>query len=164
MLKSRDPGDPCFFYLCGMKLPTFLLIWLSFISISCNRNTSTNTSNKAIQSSIPISIMERGEKVYETHCIACHLKNGTGIPGHYPPLSENPEVNGDKEYLISVMLYGLSGDKIIMGQRYNLVMVPHDFLTDDQISDVLTYIRNSWGNSAGRVTLQEVRKRRNSKE
>jgi len=65
--------------------------------------------------------------------------------------------------LIDIVLKGLSDPLEINGEEYNNPMAAHDFLTDQQIADVLTYIRNSFGNKAGVVTVAEVKKQRAKK-
>ena len=55
-----------------------------------------------------------------------------------------------------MVLKGLTGVEI-NGNKYHNVMAPHDFLTDQEIADVLTYVRNSCGNKAKAVTVPEVK-------
>ena len=93
-------------------------------------------------------------------CFTCHQPNGQGLAGQFPPLAGSDWVMGDKEKLIKVSLYGLMGPRQVNGVDYNGVMVPPGIppgsLTDQQVADVLTYIRNDWGNSATAVTPNEV--------
>ncbi len=100
--------------------------------------------------------MEAGKTVYNSYCIACHQRDGSGVPGAFPPLKETEWVNGEKETLISVVLNGLQGPIEVNGEQYNNIMTPHDFLSDDEVAAVLTYVRNSFGNSASEVTAEEV--------
>ena len=55
----------------------------------------------------------------------------------------------------------MEGDVEVNGETYNNVMPQHSFLTDQQISEVLTYIRGSFGNRANGVSEEEVRRSRN---
>lgn len=93
-------------------------------------------------------------------CFSCHQPNGQGLAGQFPPLAGSDWVMGDKEKLIKISLYGLMGPIQVNGVDYNGVMVPPGIppgsLTDQQVADVLTYIRNDWGNSATAVTPNEV--------
>ena len=93
-------------------------------------------------------------------CYTCHQPNGKGIPGQFPPLAGSDWVLGDKERLIKISIHGLMGEIVVNGVKYNNVMappgIPPGSLTDEQISDVLTYIRNEWGNSAAAVSPSEV--------
>ncbi len=95
--------------------------------------------------------------VYSMYCAACHQRDGKGDGSRFPPLNESEWVNGDKNRLISVVLNGLSGPIKVKGQEYNDPMPAHgSFLSDDQIAEVLTYIRSSWGNTSDAVTKAEV--------
>ena len=104
--------------------------------------------------------MDRGKKVYETYCLACHQADGTGVPRLNPPLAKVSYVTGDKKRLIEIVLNGLDEELEINGEYYNNVMAPHDFLKDQEVADVLTYVRNSFGNKASLVTEAEVKKTR----
>lgn len=105
--------------------------------------------------------MERGKKVYETTCLACHQANGSGVPGMNPPLKQTPWVIGSKDTLINVILKGLNEEIEVNGEYYSNVMPPHAFLNDQQIADVATYVRNSFGNKASAVKPDDVKKLRN---
>ncbi|MDH3711126.1 MAG: c-type cytochrome [Cyclobacteriaceae bacterium] len=101
-------------------------------------------------------VLEAGKKVYDQYCIVCHQADGQGVPNAFPPLVKTEWVLGDKEQLIAVVLNGLSGEIEVNGETYNSAMLPHDFLTDDDIAAVITYVRSSFGNDAEAVTAQEV--------
>ncbi|SMO69883.1 PQQ-dependent sugar dehydrogenase [Fodinibius sediminis] len=104
-----------------------------------------------------------GEQVYRTYCASCHQQNGEGTD-RYPPLAGTDWVTGDKERLIGVILNGLEGSIEVNGQMYNNVMPQHSFLSDDEVAQVLTYIRKSFGNNARAVSVEEVKKIRSSTE
>jgi len=93
-------------------------------------------------------------------CVSCHQPTGLGLPGAFPPLADSDWVLGDKERIIKISMHGLMGEIEVNGDKYNGVMiapgVPPGSLTDQQIADVLTYIRNDWGNSASAVSPEEV--------
>jgi mono/diheme cytochrome c family protein len=74
-----------------------------------------------------------------------------------PPLIQTTYVLGDKTKLITIVLDGFSEDVAINGQKFSNNMTPHAFLTDRQIADVLTYVRNSFTNKASAVSLAEVK-------
>jgi mono/diheme cytochrome c family protein len=130
------------------KISLFILLLLSVALFSW------------IQEPVPKATLERGKKVYETYCLACHQADGAGVPRLNPPLSKVDYVTGDKKRLIGIILNGFSEEVEINGEYYNNVMAPHDFLKDGEIADVLTYIRNSFGNKASAVTEAEVKKER----
>ena len=107
----------------------------------------------------------RGEKVYQTVCLACHQVDGAGIPRMAPPLVKTKWVLGDKKQLIKIVLQGLPGGEIeIDGDTVQNAMPPQEgALSDLQIADVLTFVRNSFGNKASAVLPAEVKVQRAKK-
>lgn len=99
----------------------------------------------------------RGKDVYIQQCLACHQADGSGVEGTNPSLVRTKYVRGDKATLVRIILKGMQGVDID-DERYRNVMAPHADLTDQQIADVLTYVRNSFGNKASAVTAAEVEK------
>jgi mono/diheme cytochrome c family protein len=100
----------------------------------------------------------RGKEVYKAQCLACHQQDGGGVPHLNPPLDGSQNVNGnDKARLIKIVLNGLADRVEIEGEMYSNSMASHKDLSNQQIADVLTYIRNSWTNKAGPVTVEEVK-------
>jgi mono/diheme cytochrome c family protein len=98
----------------------------------------------------------RGKQVYLEQCLACHQADALGVSGMNPPLVKTKLVLGDKATLVKIVLNGMTGIEI-EGEDYHGVMAPHSDLTDQQIADVLTYVRNSFGNKAKAVTASEVK-------
>jgi mono/diheme cytochrome c family protein len=98
----------------------------------------------------------RGKQVYLEQCLACHQVDALGVQGMNPPLVKTKFVLGDKKALIKIVLNGMQGVQVD-GEDYHGVMAPHPDLTDQQIADVLTYVRNSFGNKATAVTVGEVK-------
>jgi len=101
--------------------------------------------------------MTRGQVVYQQVCLACHQADAGGVLGMNPPLIKTTYVLGPKTPLIKIVLNGLTGTVTINGDDYHNVMAPHSDLSDQQIADVLTYVRNSWGNKASAVTVAQVK-------
>ena len=94
--------------------------------------------------------------------MACHQSNGKGASGRFPPLNSTDWVIGDKERLVHLILNGMEGEIEVNGEIYNGLMPQHSFLNDDQIADVLTYIRTHFDNKATIITAEEVEKFRKS--
>lgn len=97
-----------------------------------------------------------GQKIYNQFCEACHQSNGLGASGRFPPLNDAYWVNEDKERLTHIILNGMEGPIQVNGEFYDGLMPQHSFLNDDEIADVLTYIRTHFGNQAGAVTAEEI--------
>ena len=80
------------------------------------------------------------------------------MAGVFPPLAGSDYLAKGNDALINVVLNGLSGPVTVNGQDYNSVMPPMSQLTDDEVANILTYVKNSWGNGGGQVTKDEVAK------
>ncbi|MEM9079924.1 MAG: PVC-type heme-binding CxxCH protein [Verrucomicrobiota bacterium] len=101
-------------------------------------------------------------------CKYCHQDNGMGQGNTWPPLVNSEWVTGetdhDKERLIKIVLHGLYGDIEVAGKTYKTAegMPPMTalgpMLGDTEIAAVLTYVRNSWGNLASPITVDQVNK------
>lgn len=100
------------------------------------------------------------QKLYNTFCGTCHQQNGQGARGRMPPLAGTDWVTGDKARLIKIALNGLQGPIEVNGETYNSVMPPHNYLSDEDLAIILTYIRNSFGNQASGVSAEEVKAER----
>lgn len=97
-----------------------------------------------------------GATIYNQYCSGCHQLDGQGIAGLYPPLAQSEWVLEDKERLLDVLLNGLYGPIKVRGKSYDHQMPPYRFLSDQQLADVLTYIRQSFGNNADPVAPEEI--------
>lgn len=98
-----------------------------------------------------------GAQVYSTNCAGCHGANGQGQPGVFPPLAGSEIVNGDPKKVIQIVANGLTGNVTVKGQSYSGQMPAwKGQLSNQQIADVITYIRNAWGNKGSAVTPADV--------
>ncbi len=100
---------------------------------------------------------EAGSRVYDQHCRACHMADGKGDGTRFPPLDASEWVTGNKKRLIEILLNGLEGPITIKGESFVGTMPSLDYLTDQEISQVLTYIRMNFGNQADGVMENQVR-------
>jgi mono/diheme cytochrome c family protein len=101
--------------------------------------------------------MKRGAAVYARTCIACHQPTGLGLPPVFPPLANAPIVAGNPELPVKFILQGLMGPITVNGMTYNSMMPPVAGVSDADIADVLTYVRQSFGNQANAVTADQVK-------
>jgi mono/diheme cytochrome c family protein len=101
--------------------------------------------------------LDQGKKIYVQNCLVCHQPNGEGLAGVFPPLAKSDFLMADKERSIRIVIQGQTGEIVVNGVRYNGIMPPVP-IKDEQVAQVLTYVRNSWGNSGEPVTVEEVKK------
>lgn len=101
-------------------------------------------------------VVAGGEQVYSMYCGTCHQRNGLGASGRFPSLSKTPFVTGDKKRLINIVLNGLEGRIEVNGETFDGAMPQHSFLTNEEVANVLTYIRENFGNKASAVSADEV--------
>jgi mono/diheme cytochrome c family protein len=137
-------------------------LWFS-CSTDSGKETQRSKTNKKREAARKVKT-DPGKIVYMQFCLSCHMANGEGVPGLYPPLSQTKYVLGDKKWLIANVLLGQEGPIEVKGQPYNNIMTKLDFLRDKQVAEVLTYVRSNFGNDASAVTADEVRYVRDSLE
>lgn len=91
--------------------------------------------------------IERGQLLYEDLCLRCHMPNGKGVQGVFPPLAKSDYLN-DIVATIRIIKYGgIKEDLVVNGVTYNGYMESQG-LSEDEIADVTNYILNSWGNTS----------------
>jgi len=111
-------------------------------------------------------LYELGAKVYQrhSHCATCHLTHGQGNGIVYPSLVRSPWVNGSEDRLIKMALHGMWGKITVHGKTYDPARgVPpmtafRNLLKDEELAAVLTFVRNTWGNSASTITPEAVKR------
>ena len=110
-------------------------------------------------------VYELGSTIYqrESHCATCHLSNGKGNGLVYPSLVGSAWVNGSEERLVKMALHGLWGKLEVNGKTYDPARgVPpmtafKNLLNDEEVAAVLTFVRNTWGNSASVISPETVK-------
>jgi putative heme-binding domain-containing protein len=123
-----------------------------------SQNQTPTEKTVSEENTIDPAVMELGKTQYNL-CIACHGPAGAGVPNLGPPLANSEWVTVPPENLIGIQLRGLSGPITVAGQEYNFP-APMPAMgagqSDENIASVITFIRNSWGNSAPAVTPEMV--------
>lgn len=105
-----------------------------------------------------------GEQLYNLYCATCHLNDGKGDGNRYPSIVDSEMVNGSNRKLIEVILNGLSGPITVKGKKFNGVMPPHDFLTNDQVAHILTYVRLRFNNGSYPISSADVKRVREAQK
>ena len=122
-------------------------------------NENQPPSKGAVEAAPVITPAMLGKRLFTANCIACHQTTGLGIPGVYPPLAGSDWAQGPEDRVIRIVLNGLSGPVKVSGKDFNNVMTPFGtILKDEQIAQILTYVRSEWGNNAPAVTPEAVAK------
>jgi mono/diheme cytochrome c family protein len=102
---------------------------------------------------------QRGKIIYDRTCLPCHQADAGGVPGMNPPLRKSNYVQGAPNKLIVILLQGLNDGVEIDGDTYSNPMPSFsNVLKDDEIADVLSYVRSHFGNKAGPITKSQVSK------
>lgn len=141
-----------------MKYKAIILILLIFI-MSCKNSEDKKQIAIASEQNPELSkSIKRGAMVYKNFCVVCHLPNGKGIEGSFPPLANSDYLKNNQNKSIKAIKYGVSGEMVVNGKTYNNIMTPLG-LTDKEVADVMNYINHSWENSFNTlITEEEVSK------
>ncbi|RRB04960.1 PVC-type heme-binding CxxCH protein [Larkinella rosea] len=117
-----------------------------------------------------LALYNAGKEIYgkEGYCTTCHQADGKGLAASgFPPLNGTPWVIGNEERLIKIALKGLLGPIEVAGKNYpgQVPMTPFGgLLNDNELAAVLTYVRNSFGNTASAISPEQVKKVRAATE
>jgi len=101
----------------------------------------------------------KGRDQYKVTCGACHQADGKGLANMAPALAKSDWVLGDTRRVIGVAVHGLMGPIKVNGEPVvgvPPVMPPHGFMKDEQLADILTYVRNAWGNQADGISADQI--------
>ncbi len=99
--------------------------------------------------------LSEGQTLFNQNCMACHMENGKGIAGTFPPLENSDFLQARNDKGIGIVLHGLQGEITVNGTKYNNIM-PAVKLSDDQVASVLTYIHNKFNNDKVLVKASDV--------
>jgi mono/diheme cytochrome c family protein len=135
---------------------------LKAIAVYLKDPPSEGQQNPSAQTSAPDqTTLKAGTQIYADECSGCHTPTGKGIPGLFPALNDSSVVQQtDPTSLLHVVLRGARSTATEPAPTGPAMPEFGWILTDDQVADVVTYIRNSWGNSAPAVSASDVGKER----
>jgi len=152
----------------------FLGVSFAILVFSCQNKTEKKKAEtvgadqlaKEISENLPeksAELQHPGKAVYDKYCLTCHQADGSGVPNMHPPLTPGSWVGNDPNELIAIMMKGLSGKIEVNGEIYKNFMPSHAQLSDQEIADVLTYTRKSFGNNFDAIDAAMVKKFRTGK-
>ena len=141
-----------------MKFYIYSLLFISILSFKIHNDAPSAKYVKISQEKDLQQSIEDGKSIYSEFCIRCHLGQGEGIEGIYPPLADSNWLSEKRTQSIKSVKYGLKGEIEVNGKIYNNNMTSMG-LTDREIADVMNYIMNNFGNAdrdLPQVTMEEV--------
>jgi len=103
--------------------------------------------------------LESGKALYQAYCASCHMPDGKGVNGTFPPLTRTLWVR-DQNKLLDVMLHGLKEKIVVDGLEYDEMMPSFNFLSNSEIAEIATYVRSNFGNNYGAIDSIKVQKGR----
>ena len=130
-----------------------LFMYLALPKALLLNSTNYPEINSIQKDSTLLESIERGAVIYEDFCMQCHLPEGTGVAGIYPPLAQADYLLKNRTAAIYAVKYGLKGKIEVNGKTYDNVM-PAPGLYDDEIADVMNYILNSWRNESNKIVTE----------
>jgi nitrite reductase (NO-forming) len=128
-----------------------------------DKTTSANTAISEATSTLKAGKLTKeaqiaaGKVLYSGTCSTCHQMDGNGLANIFPPLAKSDFLMADKLRAIHIVLNGLTGPVKVNNATYNSVMPPMSQLNDDEIANILTFVRNEWGNKGDAVSAVEVK-------
>ncbi len=132
-----------------------ILLSTALLVVGYTLNQTQKPKQKIVDT--PAASIARGGVIYQKECLSCHQADGGGVPHINPPLAGNTVLLNDKAKTISVVLGGMTDRIPIDDEYYSNNMASHAYLSNQEIADVLTFARNSFGNKAGAITAAEVK-------
>ncbi len=156
------------FNLIKMKIKNLLSFIIAIIFavsfVSCGGgSTEKAAENKDTKSEVAqTQDFSAGQAIYEGkgNCHTCHQKTGLGVAGTFPPLANSDYLLADKARAVKQTIYGSKEPIVVNGTTYPGKIMTLVSLSDQEVVDVVNYILNTWGNKAGTVTLDDVKKAR----
>jgi mono/diheme cytochrome c family protein/glucose/arabinose dehydrogenase len=127
------------------------------------KNSMNDKNAKELEKKYP-----KGVGLFKATCQTCHGADGNGIQSLAPPLNKSEWVVGNKEKLSTIVLFGLTGPVEVSGKLYKAPEITGDMpgignnkdLSDEDIAQLLNFIRNSWGNKADEVKITDISRTR----
>lgn len=152
-----------------MKINNLILLFAIFTTmtlVSCGGNKSGNTEGEETEKTDATNEetatadkmdFSRGEEIYKTQgkCITCHMENGQGVPGAFPPLANSDYLLEDPKRAVAQVLNGSNETMVVNGETYTTPMEPQVDNYEDAVA-VINYVLNQWGNDGGTISVEEV--------
>ncbi len=165
-LRNSFRGLSCVYILHGARYRLLCLFALALLIAVPGPVVAADRSgidaNAPLEHQAEIVLAQAGKAssdasgLYAANCAACHQPDGKGLPGAFPPLANSDMIKKDPWYLVEATVKGMSGPLTVNGVEYNNVMPAMSYLSDDDLSTILTYVLNSWGNPGGKFDAGQI--------
>lgn len=131
------------------KLFIYPLIAVLFISCS-GELTEVSSDQEPVNEKYAV-----GKSVYDRSCVVCHMEDGKGLEGTFPPLAGSDYLLNDPTRALKQVMEGSSEEMTVNGVAYNGIMPAQD-VTKEEAVEVVNYILNAWGNNGGEVSSSDL--------
>ncbi len=142
------------------SIQIFTIVGSLFILQACGGNetqsSTPETSINEVKKAPEENKFLAGKDVYTKTCQPCHQADGKGLPEAFPPLAGSDYLLEDLPRAIQQVIHGSNGEITVNGEVFNGIMPPQ-VLNDQEITDVLNYVLNTWGNDGGTITIDQVK-------
>ena len=157
-LRSPDANDQIFAAIIAND-ENDLIQSVGRLALNGNKG-SRGSRNSALLTAKGLRSFKKGRDIYNSLCMACHGRDGKGTPIEQvgtmaPSLVGSARLIDSHDAAIRIMLHGLTGP--VDGKDYIQQMIPMKTNGDEWVADVLTYCRNSFGNSATEILANQVK-------
>lgn len=99
---------------------------------------------------------QQGEALYTYYCSNCHMEDGSGLEGLIPPLAQADWLRDNQAVLPCIIRKGIEGPIIVNGRTYEQAMAGIPELTETEITNIINYMNQAWGNDYGYIQLTRV--------
>jgi mono/diheme cytochrome c family protein len=134
-----------------MRILIFIFFAVAFF-VNCGQQQSSKVEVKDVKAE---EVDSPGKKLYAIHCQSCHMDDGAGVPDMNAPLISSDIIINDKEKLIEVILQG-SAALTDASREWRNIMAGFPHLSDQEIADIATYVRNNFNNTGRAITVADV--------
>lgn len=135
----------------------FLFALPVLLTMACGSGETSNNEN--VHSRLDTNGLQRfsaGQRLYTKYCQNCHAEDGQGLGRLIPPLKNSDYLLNNVAASARTIKYGLRGPIVVNGIEYNQPMPANPDLTSLEITELLVFISNAWGNETKPITLEEV--------
>lgn len=145
-----------------MKSQLLVFIFLLF-SVACGQSGNTEkaatldteANTKSDSTDLAAMKIRNGKAVYIQYCATCHMADGSGVRDLQPPLTDSKWISNNEQF-VTILEKGISGKIDVNGQIFNNLMPTHKHLSNEEMANVISYVRSSFGNNFEPVTAKEV--------